>query len=40
MRFRRFYIEGAIYFVTTVVHQRAPMFSDAAMVELLLDTLR
>jgi len=40
MRYRRLYIEGAIYFVTTVVRERKPIFNKPDMVELLLDTLR
>lgn len=40
MRYRRLYIEGAIYFVTTVVRKRKPLFRDSDMVELLLNTLR
>ena len=40
MNFRRYYIPGSAVFLTQVVEGREPIFSDEALIELLLQTLR
>jgi putative transposase len=39
-RNRRLYVQGGVYFITSVVHQRKPLFQEDADVEILRQTLR
>jgi putative transposase len=40
MDIRRYYVPGAVVFITQVVRNRKPVFRDEACLELLLSTLR
>jgi REP-associated tyrosine transposase len=40
MRYRRVFLPGASYFFTLIVHQRAPLFSDAFTIDLFTHTVR
>lgn len=40
MRYRRVFLPGASYFFTLVVHQRAPLFSDAFAIDLFTRAIR
>jgi len=39
-RNRRLYVPGGVYFITSVTHQRKPLFQEDAEVEILRQTLR
>lgn len=40
MRYRRVFLPGASYFFTLIVHQRAPLFSDAIAIDLFTRAVR
>jgi putative transposase len=40
MRYRRVFVPGATYFFTLVTHERAPLFSDAAAINLYQRAVR
>jgi putative transposase len=40
MNFRRYYVQNAVVFITTVVSMREPAFANQAYVEMLRETLR